>query len=116
MSLRDKILSKQDLRYEKVHIAEWDVEIEVRGLTGAQRGELIGRAKDGELDSSDLMGEMVELVIRTVYDPETGDRVFTNDDKAALLERNGEIIERLASIASDLSGITSKAVEDAEKN
>jgi hypothetical protein len=49
-----------------------------------------------------------------VFDPETGLPVFTEQDREAILSKNGAVIERLATKALGSSGLGEKAVEEAQ--
>ena len=112
-SLRERILSAQDIQSERVYVPEWDVEVEVRSMTGAQRARVLqGATVDGEVDLERLYPI---LLIETVYDPETGDRVFSPADRDALNAKNSGALERIAKVAMRLSGIDAGA-EDAAKN
>ena len=46
--------------------------------------------------------------------PETGLPVFTAQDKEAILSKNGAVIERLATKALGNSGLSEKAVDEAQ--
>src|SRR5690606_7303409 len=112
-SLRERILSAQDIQSERVHVPGWDVEVEVRSMTGAQRARVLqGATVDGEVDLERLYPI---LLIETVYDPESGDRVFSPADRDALNAKNSGALERIAKVAMRLSGIEPGA-EDAAKN
>lgn len=112
-SLRERILSAQDIQSERVYVPEWDVEVEVRSMTGAQRARVLqGATVDGEVDLERLYPI---LLIETVYDPETGEPVFEAADRDALNGKNSGALERIAKVAMRLSGIEPGA-EDAAKN
>lgn len=112
-SLRERILSAQDIQSERVYVPEWDVEVEVRSMTGAQRARVLqGATVDGEVDLERLYPI---LLIETVYDPETGEPVFEAADRDALNAKNSGALERIAKVAMRLSGIEPGA-EDAAKN
>jgi hypothetical protein len=113
--LRSRILGASDLRKERVSIPEWDVTLEVRGLTGTQRARLMQNGFDGR-------GQAVfdrlypELVIASTFDPESGEPVFAEGDRDALNAKSGAALERLAQVAMRVSGLTADATEQAEKN
>ena len=110
-SLRERILSAQDIQSERVHVPEWDVEVEVRSMTGAQRARVLqGATVDGEVDLERLYPI---LLIETVYDPETGEPVFEAADRDALNAKNSGALERIAKVAMRLSGIDAGAEERA---
>ncbi len=109
MSLRDKILSANDIESEVIPVPEWDCSVEVRGMTVAQRDKVVSAG-------SELKAIYKEIIINLLYDPETGEQIFDEKDGDAILGKSGVVIERLAKKASELSGISDTAVTDAEKN
>jgi len=114
MDLRDKILGIDDLAREVVLVKEWGVDVGVRSMTGLQRAEVLNIAMmDGKIVHDKLHPE---VLIRTLYDPKTGELLFTEADKPALMKKNASAIEYLVSVAMSVSGLGTKAVEDLEKN
>ncbi|MBV9772646.1 MAG: hypothetical protein JO040_01770 [Gemmatimonadetes bacterium] len=114
-SIRERILAAQDLRSETVTIPEWDVTVEVRGLTGTQRARLMKSGFDasGTVDFERLYPE---LVIASTFDPATGEAVFGEADRDALNGKSGSALERLAQAAMRVSGLSPDATAAAEKN
>lgn len=118
MSLKDKILSAQ-LKREKIFIPQWDCEIEVRELNGGQRAKFMEKTvsvdKRGEA-KIDMAGMNIEMVLLSCYDPETGERLFKEEDRESLLATSGAAIDAVAQVGLRLSGLNAQAVEEAEKN
>lgn len=112
VALRERILASDDLTSESVEVPQWNVTVEVRSMTGRTRSRLLKKAvqEDGTLDLERLYPE---LVIATAHDPETGTPLFNADDQDALLEKNGAALEVIAQAAMRVSGIGSKAVDEA---
>lgn len=115
MSIRDKILAVSDIKAEAVYISEWDVTVEVRGMTGQQRGAFLQQVidKQGKMDFSKMYPL---LVIMSVYDPETGQPVFLGGDLDAIAGKSGAVLEKLSQVAQRLSGLNPEAIGEAEKN
>lgn len=119
MSLKDKILSAK-LKSEKIIVPLWDnVEIEVRELNGGQRAKFM--EKTVTMDSRgetkvNMAGMNLEIVLLSCHDPETGLRLFKEEDREALLGTSGEAIDFVAQVGLRLSGLNAPAVETAEKN
>lgn len=113
-SLREKILAAQDIQSERIHVPEWDVEVEVRSMTGAERARVLkgGSDEEGNVDMEKLYPI---LLIETTYDPESGERIFSAADRDALNMKNSGALERIAKVAMRLSGIDAGA-EAAAKN
>jgi hypothetical protein len=114
-NLRDKILAAQDIKTEIVRIDEWDVEVEVRGMTGRQRAILLQGVVGGQGKNSkvDLQKLYPQLVVMSTFDPETGKPVFLPGDSDALLGKSGAALEKIAKVAMELSGLNE---EDVGKN
>lgn len=112
--LRSKILAANDIRSEVVEIPEWDVSVEVRSMTAADRARIIelAAAEDGRVG----VGAMyLETVLVSVYDPETGERLFGDADRDAVMGKSAAAIDRLATIGMRLSGIDTEAQENAKR-
>lgn len=110
MSLRDQILNIQDIPSEIVKIKEWGIDVEVRGMTGAERTRILDLA----MNNNGLMNlQMVypEIVISTAFDPSTGEQIFAPEDRTALLSKSATALDSLATVGMRLSGFT-KEVDD----
>jgi len=112
MNLKEAIFSADDITKELVEVPEWKVTVQVRSMTAAERAKLGEGATRGDKTDVGLMYAMT--VIATVYDPETGLPIFTDQDKEAILSKNGAVIERLATKALGNSGLSEKAVDEAQ--
>jgi hypothetical protein len=113
---RDLILAADDIVSETMTISEWGgVVIEVRSMTAAERTTMMEEALDmdtGRIRYNKVYGT---IIAKSVYDPDTGDLIFTSDDIAALGNKNGAVIERIALRAMKLAGMT-EADEDEAGN
>jgi len=118
LDIREKILNADDLGREIVEVPEWGVTIEVRGLTGTARGELLENSVDGRGNPKKGFIKTLhpKLVVLCCYDPETGERIFEDADEAAVAAKSGGPIGRLGEVAGRLSGIGEQAVEEEIKN
>lgn len=112
MSIRDKILAAKDIQSETVHVPQWDVTVEVRGLTGRQRAILMQETVDKRGNVS-LQKLYPQLVVMSTFDPESGDPVFQAGDFDAVAEKSGGALEIVAQVAMRLSGLNP---EEAGKN
>lgn len=110
--LRNKIINSNDLESEIIEVPEWgDVKLEIRSMTGRDRAAL---QKHFRGDDFDMEVWYVELVLATVYDPETGDRVFGPADRKEIGGRSAKVLERIAEVATRLSGMAAGAVSEAK--
>lgn len=114
MSLRDKIIASDDIASELVEVPEWDVILEVRGMTGGDRSKILESAANN--DGGISVGTMyVDTVIASTYDPDTNERVFSESDKDALMRKSAAAIDRLATVGMRLSAMDQNAQDDAKK-
>lgn len=109
VSIRDQIMKAKDISGELMEIKEWGVKVEVRTMTARQRARVMENAIDPVTGKSSISIIYPEIAIACVFDPESGEPVFTNDDKDALLEKSGAVLEKIASKAMTLSGLTEEA-------
>lgn len=109
VSLRDQIMKAKDISGELMEIKEWGVKVEIRTMTARQRARVMENAIDPITGKSSISIIYPEIAIACVFDPESGEPVFTNDDKDALLEKSGAVLEKIASKAMTLSGLTEEA-------
>jgi hypothetical protein len=115
MSLREKIFAADDIATETVEVPEWGVTVEVRGMNGSDRSrilELAAGADDGRMSIGSMY---VETVIASTYDPETGERVFSDSDRDMLMTKSATAIDRLAQVGMRLSAMTGEAQDNAKK-
>jgi len=104
------ILGLNDLATKVVRVEEWDCDLTIRELTLDDGIRLFQMAKDFEdkfvMDSKDI----AQVVAWGVIDPDTGERLFSDDDITALTQKNRKPLMFLYEQISSLSN------EDAEKN
>ena len=91
-SIRDKVEKAKDIDTELVHVDKWDVDIEVRTITGAAREQI-------DDNSPSLRSEWI---VASCFDPKTGEQIFGMqdiemlDNKAAVgTSKLGEAIKRV---------------------
>lgn len=118
MSLREKIHGKSFLRHEDVTVPEWDgAKVQLRQMGAGtilryekERVDLL--PEDGEPDSEQNVRAAVLLLRYTMFDPETGERVFTKpEDDEDLLGKDHDVILRLWKVALKVNSHGEKEVE-----
>lgn len=114
MSLRDRIIKIDDTTRELVKISQWQVEVEVRSMTGAARAQLVQQGSSG--GTPDMTKLMPEIVVMCTFDPETGEQVFDDNDHEIVMGKNGAALEQIMSVAMRLSGFSATAIDDAGKD
>lgn len=115
VDLREKILAAKDSHSERVFVAEWDVEVEIRSMTGEERARTLEKYID--LDSGKVNFEAMtpEIIIASTWDPTTGEKVFKPGDAGMLNKKSAGALERLGQVALRLSGLSERAKEAAGK-
>lgn len=114
--MRDEILKKVDLAEETVYIPQWETYLIVRALSASERSRVVRMAFDDKGNPKFDSGLIGPLLIASVRDPETKEKVFTPDDMDALLEKNAQALQKLFEVAARLAGLDTMAAKRAEKN
>jgi hypothetical protein len=112
VSLRDRIAAKDDIKAERVTV--WGEEIEVREMTGFDRARYMSLyTSEGDVDTSLIYPT---LVMYSCYDPETGERIFTEDDIEMLGNKAFGSLDEISTVASRLSGLTKSSKAELGKD
>ena len=118
--LRDQILEADDLPSELVEVPEWKVTVEVRGMTGTDRDAYEAKAVALKRGGTDIELRLADfrskLLVKCLFDPESGERVFADNEAQKLGAKSGQVIERLFEVAGRLSGMADSSVEAARGN
>lgn len=114
-SLRDAILATDDIQKEPLLVPEWGVTVEVRGMSGAARADMMENAADEDGGLS-FRSFYPEIVILCTFDPETGEQVFEAGDRDAVLSKSGSAINRIAEVGLRLSGMDKESRTEAGKD
>lgn len=117
MSLRDKILSIQnDTPSEIVEIPEWDgLKVLVKGFTLGAKDDFLASIIDKRTNEPNIKAFNAGILVGTAYDPETGEKLFTEEDVPVLKQKSAAAIDRLIQVGQRLSGLTEEAVDLAAK-
>lgn len=116
---REQILAVNDIPVETIRIPEWEqkggpqVWVRVRGLTGKERDRYeesvtVGKGKNKDVN---YRNARAKLVVLCVVD-ESGNRIFTDADVAALGNKGALALERIFDVGRRLSGLTETDVEE----
>lgn len=126
--LADKIRNAEDLHSDLYQIPEWDVTVLVKSMSARQRANYASILSAGGINGMDadamastalskvesLWGNML---VACCYDPETNERVFTDDDLEWLMdEKSGEIVGNLATKCLEVSGLSGDSADDSGKD
>lgn len=115
---RDEILGADDLQLIEVAVPEWGGSVCVKALTGFERDQyeeslIRWRAKKGQkvqatMALSNARAKLVSLAVRD----ESGERVFSDRDVAALGAKSAAALERVFDVAAGISGLQAKDVAE----
>ena len=115
MSLKDKIKAADDRESRTLTVEGWGVTVEVRSPSVKERADLIDAFSDGE-GNVDYAAMYTSLLIATVYDPETGEPVFSADDAEWLEGKSGTVVNDVFTVAQEVSGLAEESVDQAKKS
>lgn len=101
-SIRDKVATVT-LPAQRVHVDEWDVTFEVRSITVDELRRLS--------DEDDAAAAGLRMLIAALYDPDTGEPAFTNDDVALLGGQSAGVVNDLLESVLEVSGIAPDALK-----
>jgi hypothetical protein len=115
---RDRALAARP-PHEEVDVPEWGGRVVVRGLTLGERRELLARYPEllerGGADPVRLNDFLLDLLLMTVLGGD-GQRLFSDDDREALMSQPPQVIDRLVQKALELSGLTVTGIQAAQAN
>lgn len=113
--LADKIRQADDRTETTIQVEEWGVKLGIRSMTARQRSIMQERwTEEGEQSASSLYEN---IIFHCVYDPETGEPVFTEEDLEWLLdEKSSTVIDKLAQECLKVSGLMSDSVDEVGKD
>jgi len=115
VSLRDRILQANDIESNLLAVPQWGVNLDIRTMTAIERSRLVSTCSkpDGTVD----MEKMYPLLlIAAVYDPETGEKVFSKEDIGSLQDKSAAAVELVAQKVMEVSGMSAKAVDEEGKD
>jgi hypothetical protein len=111
------MLSKKiPLREEKYHWKAMDCEVLIRELTRSQVDELQDSMIDQRTKKIITKKYAAAKIIMSVYDPDTGQPVFTRVDTETILGWPASVTDELSKKIEDLNGARVDDAEEAAKN
>lgn len=115
----DAILACDDTQFRDEPVPEWGGTVRIRALTGKERDAFEASNREFRDDGTVVYlpdNQRAKLVARSLVDPETGARLFTDQQINALGEKNAAVLNRLYEAAAKLSGLAADSDEEAEGN
>ena len=108
-SLRDTILTADDLGEEIVDVPQWDAKILIRGFDGIMRSKVQELATQTGPEKKHMNADILILVAR---DPDTGELIFDPADREALSLKSGLAVETVVLAAIRMSGADMEEAAD----
>ena len=115
MKTGEEILSIDDTKkLERIEIPEWETEIYVKVMTGAERDrwELSTTAL---LKTPNLANIRASLCAMTICDSK-GKRLFTDQQMEALGQKSAVVLDRIFDVARKMNRLNDDDIEELEKN
>jgi hypothetical protein len=117
---RKQIDDATDLKTEDVDVPEWGGQVRLRELSSKERSLIEATTIGAKGQSIELRIEAFKTlrektVVAALIDQD-GKRLYQDKEAAQLGLKSGQVIERLFRKVQELSGMTEKAVKDAEGN
>lgn len=117
---RKQIDEVVDLKTEDVPVPEWGGEVRLRELSSKQRSLIEATTIGAKGQSVEVRIEafktLREKTVAAALIDQDGKRLYEDKEFAQLGLKSGQVIERLFQKVQELSGMTEKAVKDAEGN
>lgn len=120
---RTEILASDDIVVRECYVPEWDrrqpdgtlqrAKVRVRSLTGKERDEFEGESitRRGRRVDVNMANMRARLVSRCTIDS-SGARLFSDRDIVMLGQKNASAIDRIFSVAQELSGLTDREIDE----
>lgn len=116
---KEQILNADDIAYADVDVPEWGGVVRVRTLMGHERDEFEGAVVDERGEKISVAKRMenmrARLVALTVVDAE-GQRVFSEQEAAALGKKSAAALERVFTVAARLARLLQSDIDELVKN
>lgn len=110
---KDQILGASDITKELVEVPEWGGAVYVKGLTGAERDAFEASILEvrGNRQTFNMQNVRARLAALSICD-EKGYRMFTDTEVIQLSKKSAQALNRLFEVASRLSGLNQKDIDD----
>ncbi|URL59623.1 hypothetical protein IM816_05870 [Luteibacter flocculans] len=116
---KDQILAADRKKHEDIEVKEWGGTVRLQELSASDRdlweAEAFTVAPDGASAKFNPKHARARLVVRCLVD-ETGRRLFTDDEVAALGSLSASTMQKLFNKARALNAITNSDIKELEGN
>ena len=119
-SMKERLAERasEHRRSESFEIKEWGETVELRSLSIGAKFAIFGEdaeiGDDGgfNMKMGDLGSMLPQVIIGTCYDPDSGERIWTEKDAEWLAEQDAGVLEPLANAGMKISGLVEEAAEE----
>lgn len=113
MLSREQILEAKDLTYRELSVPEWDGDVRIKMLTGAERDEFESSTVEmkGNKPTQNLKNLRARLVSLCLVD-EAGAPMFSRSDVGRLGQKSAAALERVFQACMDHNGMSDKDIEE----
>lgn len=114
---KEQILGASDIQIKKVEIPEWNGFVFVKGMTAKERDgfEASIIRMNGKVRKVDMRDLRAKLVSKSICDKD-GKLLFDEKDIKELGEKSASAVQRIFTVAQELSGLTDEDAEELLKN
>lgn len=99
---------------ESLEVEGWDATIELRPMSVAEKASLAVEDED-DLKADEAAMMLPRVIVFTAYDPESGDRLFTDEDLEWLKDQPSNVIETVALAGFRVSGVDGDEAKKVKK-
>jgi len=110
---REQILSANDRKSAETSVPEWGGSVFLRVMSGTERESF---EREWTSTEEKLLPQYKTKMLRRCLCDDKGETLFSNDDLAALGEKNALVLDRLFHDCMRLNGFEKDSVEEAAKN
>ena len=115
MSLRDQIINSSDIESELLEVPAWDATVEIRTMDARTRLRMMAVLAADSDGSVNLEMMYPDIIIACTFDPTTGERIFTSEDRDVILSKASGSVDLVANAAIRLSGMGGDSMDEAGK-
>jgi len=113
---KSAILAAVDLKTEDVDVPAWGGTVRIRTMTGLERDEFRASIAAADGENGVPIGKFSAALLVAACVDDSGARLFTASDMAALQAKAAASLDAPAAVAMRINGLGAGAVEAAEKN
>lgn len=111
---RDQILVARDVGHTDIEVPEWGGSVRLRAMTASARDTFEQKVHQSAKDGSPATVRAL-MAVMCIVGPDD-QPMFTLEDVQALGDKSGKALDRIYDAVTKLNALTSKEMEELEKN